>query len=44
MSLKTLKDSVSVWSARLEMYQWKRETLDKESIWDEARSMSLSRW
>jgi hypothetical protein len=32
------------WSARLEMCQWKRETLDKESIWDEARSTSLSRW
>jgi hypothetical protein len=26
-----------LWSARLEMCQWKRETLDKESIWDEAR-------
>jgi hypothetical protein len=26
-----------VWSARLEMCQWIRETLDKESIWDEAR-------
>jgi hypothetical protein len=24
------------WSARLEMCQWIRETLDKESIWDEA--------
>jgi uncharacterized protein YbjT (DUF2867 family) len=34
----------SSWSARLEMCQWKRETLDKESIWDEARSTSLSRW
>jgi hypothetical protein len=33
----------AVWSARLEMCQWKRETLDKESIWDEARSISLSR-
>ncbi len=33
-----------VWSARLEMCQWRRETLDKESIWDEARSTSLSRW
>ena len=32
------------WSARLEMCQWRRETLDKESIWDEARSTSLSRW
>jgi len=32
------------WSARLEMCQWIRETLDKESIWDEARSTSLSRW
>ena len=31
------------WSARLEMYQWRRETLDKESIWDRARSTSLSR-
>jgi len=26
------------------MYQWRRETLDKESIWDEARSTSLSKW
>jgi hypothetical protein len=32
------------WSARLEMCQWRRETLDKESIWDEERSTSLSRW
>ena len=34
----------SLWSARLEMCQWRRETLDKESIWDEVRSTSLSRW
>ena len=34
----------SAWSARLEMCQWRRETLDKESIWDEGRSTSLSRW
>jgi hypothetical protein len=33
-----------VWSARLEMCQWRRETLDKESIWDEVRSTSRSRW
>jgi archaetidylinositol phosphate synthase len=33
----------SAWSARLEMCQWIRETLDKESIWDEARSTGLSR-
>jgi hypothetical protein len=33
----------SSWSARLEMSQWIRETLDKESLWDEARSTSLSR-
>ncbi len=32
------------WSARLAMCQWIRETLDKERIWDEARSTSLSRW
>jgi hypothetical protein len=32
-----------LWSARLEMCQWIRETLDKESIWDEARSTGLSR-
>jgi len=32
------------WSGRLEMCQWRRETLDKESIWDEVRSTSLSRW
>jgi hypothetical protein len=31
------------WSARLELCQWIRETLDKESVWDEARSTSLSR-
>jgi hypothetical protein len=37
-------DSVAAWSARLEMCQWRRETLDKESIWDEARSTSLSKW
>jgi hypothetical protein len=28
----------SNWSARLELCQWRRERLDKESIWDEARS------
>jgi hypothetical protein len=33
-----------LWSAWLEMCQWIRETLDKESIWDEVRSTSLSRW
>lgn len=32
------------WSARLELCQWRRETLDKESIWPEGRSTSLSRW
>ena len=31
------------WSARLDLYQWRRDTLDKESIWDEERSTSLSR-
>ena len=31
-------------SARLEMCQWIRETLDKESIWDEVRSTSQSKW
>ena len=31
------------WSARLELCQWRRETLDKESAWDEERSTSLSR-
>ena len=31
-----------IWSARLEMCQWIRETLDKESIWDEARSTNPS--
>ena len=31
------------WSAGLEMCQWRRETLDQESIWDEGRSTSLSR-
>ena len=29
---------------RLEMCQWIRETLYKESVWDEARSTSPSRW
>jgi REase_MTES_1575 len=33
-----------IWSARLEMCQWRRETLDTESIWDEAKSTRLSRW
>ena len=37
-------DELYHWSARLEMCQWRRETLDKESIWDEARSTNLSRW
>jgi hypothetical protein len=37
-------EDVMQWSARLEMCQWRRETLDKESIWDEGRSTSLSRW
>jgi hypothetical protein len=36
--------AIALWSARLEMCQWSRETLDKESIWDEGRSTSLSRW
>jgi type IV secretion system protein TrbI len=37
-------EGTTIWSARLEMCQRRRETLDKESIWDEARSTSLSRW
>ncbi len=43
---KTLSAEMAAlqWSARLEMCQWRRETLDKESIWDEVRSTSLSRW
>jgi len=36
--------ALALWSARLEMCQWRRETLDKESKWDEGRSTSLSRW
>ncbi len=32
------------WSARLDLYQWGRDTLDKESVWDEERSTSLNRW
>ena len=32
------------WSARLDLSQWRRDTLDKESIWDVGRSTSLSRW
>jgi hypothetical protein len=35
---------VPVWSARLELCQRIRETLDKESIWDGARNTSLSKW
>jgi hypothetical protein len=35
---------IPTWIARLEMCQWRSETLDKESIWDEARSTSLSKW
>jgi len=31
------------WSARLDLYQWRRDTLDKESVWDVERSTSLSR-
>jgi hypothetical protein len=38
-----LGDDPAYWSARLELCQWIRETLDKESVWDEARSTSLSR-
>ena len=33
-----------IWSARLELCQWRRETLDKESTWDEGRNFSPSRW
>lgn len=36
--------SMLKWSARLELCQWIRETLDEESIWDEARRSSQSRW
>ncbi len=32
------------WSAWLDLYQCRRDTLDKESVWDEGRSTSLSRW
>jgi hypothetical protein len=39
-----MRYTLSTWSARLEMCQRRRETLDKESIWDEARSTSPSRW
>ena len=35
--------TIITWGARLEVCQWRRETLDKESIWDEERSTSLSR-
>jgi hypothetical protein len=30
--------AISIWTARLEMCQWRRERLDKESLWDEGRS------
>jgi hypothetical protein len=43
-SLEPISRERRYWSARLEMCQWIRETLDKESIWDEARSTNLSRW
>jgi hypothetical protein len=45
LELKVVKAvTIWKWSAWLEMCQWIRETLDKESIWDEVRSTSLSRW
>jgi DNA-binding HxlR family transcriptional regulator len=37
------KWTILIWSARLEMCQWRRETLDKESVWDGVRSISQSR-
>ena len=37
-------DLADGWSARLDLYQWGRDTLDKESVWDEERSISLNRW
>jgi pimeloyl-ACP methyl ester carboxylesterase len=37
------KRTMAQWSARLEMCQWIRETLDEESVWDVGRSTSLSR-
>ncbi len=40
VSVMTLPD----WSAWLDLYQCRRDTLDKESVWDEGRSTSLSRW
>jgi Transposase DDE domain len=43
-SSRTNTNAIGAWSARLEMCQWRRETLDKESIWGEARSTSLSKW
>jgi hypothetical protein len=32
------------WSARRELHQWRRQILDKESVWVEARSTCPSRW
>ncbi len=35
LKLGTNGNPNTIWSARLERCQWIRETLDKESIWDE---------
>jgi hypothetical protein len=40
----TIRASQSNWSARHELCQWRRETLDKERPWDEGRNISPSRW
>ncbi len=43
-SVVNRRDKVRPWSAWLDLYQCRRDTLDKESVWDEGRSTSLSRW
>lgn len=35
--------SVFLWNARLALCLWEREKFHKETVWDERRSLSLSR-
>lgn len=44
LSESQYKAFLIAWSARLELCQWKRETLDKESTWHAGRSTNLNRW
>src|SRR5215831_15518605 len=38
------EERIANWSARLELCQWRRETLDKESTWHEGRNTRLNTW